>query len=61
MWSARPIPRRLFLEAGTLALFGGASRAAAALAGDSAAGGKAKSCILVYLLGGPPHIDMWDL
>jgi len=23
--------------------------------------GKAKSCILVYLLGGPPHLDMWDL
>jgi hypothetical protein len=24
-------------------------------------GGAAKSCILVYLLGGPPHIDMFDL
>ena len=23
--------------------------------------GGAKSCILVYLLGGPPHLDMWDL
>lgn len=23
--------------------------------------GKAKSCILVYLLGGPPHLDMFDL
>src|SRR5947199_222528 len=23
--------------------------------------GKARSCILVYLLGGPPHLDMWDL
>src|SRR5690348_3757500 len=22
---------------------------------------EAKSCILVYLLGGPPHLDMWDL
>src|SRR5215472_10433185 len=21
----------------------------------------ARSCILVYLLGGPPHLDMWDL
>ena len=56
-----PISRRLFLEAGTLALFGGASPAAPVLAGNSAAGGRAKSCILVYLLGGPPHIDMWDL
>ena len=25
------------------------------------AAGKAKSCILVYLLGGPPHQDMFDL
>jgi hypothetical protein len=23
--------------------------------------GGAHSCILVYLLGGPPHVDMWDL
>jgi hypothetical protein len=23
--------------------------------------GRAKSCILVYLLGGPPHLDTWDL
>src|SRR5579864_1754992 len=21
----------------------------------------AKSCIFIYLLGGPPHLDMWDL
>src|SRR3954469_2674428 len=21
----------------------------------------ARSCILIYLLGGPPHLDMWDL
>jgi hypothetical protein len=26
-----------------------------------ARGGGARSCILVYLLGGPPHLDMWDL
>ena len=25
-----------------------------------AAGGKAKSCILIYLWGGPPQMDMWD-
>src|SRR6476469_8725270 len=24
-------------------------------------GGKAKSCILVYLWGGPPQQDMWDM
>src|SRR5438046_9039583 len=23
--------------------------------------GRARACILVYLLGGPPHLDMWDL
>src|SRR5438045_814848 len=23
--------------------------------------GSARSCILVYLLGGPPHLDMWDM
>jgi len=27
----------------------------------AASGGRAKSCILVYLLGGPPHLDMFDL
>src|SRR5437763_1451497 len=21
----------------------------------------ARSCIFIYLLGGPPHLDMWDL
>src|SRR5258708_19381906 len=26
-----------------------------------AGAGRAKSCILVYLLGGPPHLDMFDL
>jgi hypothetical protein len=32
-------------------------------AGESAAQatGRVKSCILVYLLGGPPHLDMFDL
>ncbi|MBS0266903.1 MAG: DUF1501 domain-containing protein [Planctomycetes bacterium] len=28
---------------------------------DGGRGGRAKSCILVYLLGGPPHLDMFDL
>ena len=30
-------------------------------AAPSPAAGRAKSCILVYLLGGPPHQDMFDL
>ena len=37
--------------------------ARAATAGGNSAGsfGRAKHCILVYLLGGPPQIDMWDM
>jgi hypothetical protein len=30
-------------------------------ASDQMRGSHARSCILVYLLGGPPHLDMWDL
>jgi hypothetical protein len=59
------LSRRTLLRAGTLALFSGAVPARRALAGPplgtATGGAKAKSCILVYLLGGPPHIDMWDL
>ncbi len=33
---------------------------AVTLAGAAAAG-KAHSCIFIYLLGGPPHLDMFDL
>ncbi len=49
--------RREFLRVGGgLALAGFCAPALA-----SAAPGRAQSCILVYLLGGPPHLDMWDL
>ena len=27
----------------------------------NATGGRAKSCILIYLWGGPPQQDMWDM
>jgi hypothetical protein len=59
--------RRRFLQAGTLALFAGAApaRRARAFSPDATDGtqafGRAKRCILVYLLGGPPQIDMWDM
>ena len=59
--------RRQFLQAGTLALFGGVVPALTVrgFTPESAEGtlafGKAKRCILVYLLGGPPQIDMWDM
>lgn len=57
-------PRREFLRiGGGLAVAGLAwpqplTQVAAA---DSTGAGKAKSCILIYLLGGPPHQDMFDL
>jgi hypothetical protein len=52
--------RRAFLAtgaAGLLAPIRGRARAA----GDLPGFGRASSCILVYLLGGPSHLDMWDL
>jgi hypothetical protein len=55
------ISRRQLLEVGTLSAAGlslsGLLRAEAAGAG----GGKAKSCIIVFLNGGPSHLDMWDM
>jgi hypothetical protein len=54
--------RREFLRAG-----GGLAAAAwslpawSATQGGAANEGTAKSCILIYLLGGPPHLDMFDL
>jgi hypothetical protein len=56
--------RRQFLQAGMWSLLGGlGSQGVAEGASTTPAGGlgRAKSCILVYLLGGPPHQDMWDL
>ena len=50
-----------------MALFAGAApaRVARGFSPGTAEGirsfGKAKRCILVYLLGGPPQIDMWDM
>jgi hypothetical protein len=56
----RTIGRRLFLRIGAgLAM---ASGSTPFLRGEpEIRRGRAKSCILVYLLGGPPHLDMWDL
>jgi len=54
--------RREFLRAGSLSLVGlslPALLAARAQAGERA--GKAKSCILVFLEGGPAHQDLWDM
>jgi hypothetical protein len=35
--------------------------ASRAIAESKHSGGSAKSCILIYLFGGPSHIDMWDM
>lgn len=61
--------RRDFLRVGSgLALAGLtlpdwliAARAAESAAERPKPAGRARSCILVYLLGGPPHLDMFDL
>ena len=64
---ARLLSRRRLLHAGTLALFAGGApaRVARGFSPDSINGvnsfGRARRCILVYLLGGPPQIDMWDM
>ena len=52
--------RRDFLQAGTTALFRAAALARRAPAESALrqGRGKARHCILVYLLGGPPHQDM---
>src|SRR5436190_11839620 len=51
--------RREFLRVG-----GGLAVAgfcAPAVANVERPAGAARSCILIHLLGGPPHLDMWDL
>ena len=64
--------RRDFLKAGALGLFGlsltdffrlkaHAATAAANVSTPSASTGAATSVILVWLGGGPSHLDMWDL
>ncbi|MEX2185741.1 MAG: DUF1501 domain-containing protein [Pirellulales bacterium] len=56
--------RRSFLQIGGVGLTGLtlpwllAAEAASAGAGG---GGSQKSLIMIYLVGGPPHLDMWDL
>src|SRR5262245_14476797 len=58
--------RREFLRVGGGLAAAGLLTSARARADRSAVGARpgqagARSCILVYLLGGPPHLDMWDL
>lgn len=54
--------RREFLRAGALAVAGlSLPTLLAARARGAAPPGKAKSCILLFLEGGPAHQDLWDL
>ena len=59
--------RRDFLKAGALGLFGLSLtdffrlKAEASLTGSKTSVGTATSVILVWLGGGPSHLDMWDL
>jgi hypothetical protein len=62
------LTRRRWLEVSLGGALLGCSKitgAAKAAAGPAATGlpafGRAKSCILVYLFGGPSHLDIWDL
>src|ERR1041385_6088324 len=65
----RPIAwtRRELLRAGALGLFGLAipdlleRRAGAAAGSNPSSFGRAKSCILLFMWGGPAHQDTWDL
>src|SRR5947208_888024 len=60
-WTRRDCLR--FGVGGALGLLGAAA-VPGARADVSAAGrsfGQAKSCILIYLFGGPSHIDIWDM
>ncbi len=60
------LPRRDMLRVGALAALGGAGSAwslPALLAAEAAAGkgSSPRSVIMIYLVGGPPHQDMFDL
>lgn len=61
-WSRRDV-MRLTLGSGLAcwAPWTQLSRAAEAPAGTPPSFGKAKSCIFIYLYGGPSHLDIWDL
>ena len=59
--TTRPSRRRVLHAGGGLLAWLGLSRlAGAAAVGVGQGRPRAKHCILVYLLGGPPHLDMWD-
>ena len=58
-WTRRDCLR--FGLGGAMGLVGAASAARADAPEAGRSFGRAKSCILVYLFGGPSHIDIWDM
>jgi hypothetical protein len=72
IFSASPAParrgrlsRREWLRAGGLSLLGLSSgelaRLRAGMPAENSPGGRATSCVFVFLFGGPSHIDLWDM
>ncbi len=67
--ASTPIARRTFVQAGGLSavgvtlpqLFAGRAAEAAPSATSPASGGSAKACILLYMLGGPPQQETFDM
>src|SRR5262245_42558364 len=60
------LSRRDTLRLGSLGLFGLSlpvllGRRAMATQSPGASGGRAKSCILLFMWGGPAHQDTWDM
>lgn len=58
---ARRLTRRNFLEAGGASLLGLSLPQVLAADASAKRTGTAKSCIVLFLEGGPSHIDLWDL
>jgi hypothetical protein len=56
----QPSSRREFLRVGGLTV-GGLSLASLLSAAERKPKGRAKSCLLIFMDGGPSHLEMWDL
>src|SRR5438874_1311290 len=61
MITSAAVSRRRWLQLGGLAVAGAAAPTWARAAALQQPARREKSCILIYLLGGPPHQDMFDL
>lgn len=55
-----PIDRRDFFQLGMAGMLSGLAVPQLSVAAPVPRHKPIRSCILIYLLGGPPHLDMWD-